>query len=167
MEFELLKRLEEADKDYLDPAALNATQKKLADELVEIQRHINDVNERLKAFKAKKAEIDPILIEAIKKLESNGVLLEKALLYLSQGKTVPSFKAVYEAVEEKLKPAAKELLTKAYEKLTVEREPSLIVKMKSESIIGTIGAWLKSKFMGMVDNVTAATQEVARLIGVA
>jgi predicted nuclease with TOPRIM domain len=163
---EIMKRIREADKEYADAAALNATQKKLADELIEIQKHINDVKARLEAFKEKKAEIDPIILEAIKKLKADGILLEKALIYLSKGVTVPSFKAVYEMVMGELKPAAKTLLEEAYKKLTVEREPSVVVKIKNESIMGTVLAWIKTKLNPLVDSVSSGIQKVASLLGV-
>jgi len=163
---EILKRIREADKEYADAKALNVTQKRLADELVEIQKHINDVKARLEAFKEKKAEIDPIILEVIKKLKADGILLEKALIYLSKGTTVPSFKAVYEAVMGELKPAAKTLLEEAYKKLLVEREPSVVVKIKNESIMGTMLAWFKTKLGPLVDSVSSSIQKIASLIGV-
>ena len=168
MDMQLLKLCQEADKNYVQQDDLNKKQLDLVQELVDIQKNINKVKEKIDAFKDKKSELDPIIADILKKLNADGIALEKALVYLQGGKTVPSFMAVYKAVEEVLKPAVQELLTQTYEKLTKERDPSVVVKVESkmeEGLLGDVVAWLKGAFAGLVDKVGVGIAEMKKAFG--
>jgi len=166
------KGLYEVHKIYLSPTVLDKKKKEIVDDLVEIQQKMNELKSKLEELKAQKKELEAPVIEVLEKLKADGIQLEKALIYLKETKTIPSFWQVYEEVESKLKPDVDKLLRETYSKLTAVKEPSLVIKAMGESINEEgfwrkIVEWFKSIFAPLYQRVSSSISKISSMLGVA
>ena len=131
---ELFQRIVDAEKkEYIELEELTAVQQAVVKEIVDIQAKIKEITTQVDKLREKKAELDPVIIEALRQLQTDGVRLEKALVFIREGTAVPSFAQVYKVVKEKLTPKIDKLLTETYEGLTKKLLPSLGVKTEAIS----------------------------------
>ena len=166
------KGLYEVHRVYLPPTVLDKKKKEIVDDLVEIQQKMNELKSKLEELKAQKKELEAPIIEVLEKLKADGIQLEKALIYLKETKTIPSFWQVYEEVKSKLKPDVDKLLRETYTKLATVKEPTLVVKAMGESINEEgfwqkIVDWFKNIFTPLFQKVSSSISRISSMLGIA
>jgi len=166
------KGLYEVHRAYLPPTVLDKKKKEIVDDLVEIQQKMNELKSKLEELKAQKKELEAPIIEVLEKLKADGIQLEKALVYLRETKTIPSFWQVYEEVKSKLKPDTDKLLRETYTKLATVKEPTLVVKAMGENINEEglwqkIVDWFKNIFTPLFQKVSSSISRISSMLGIA
>lgn len=172
---ELLKALFEAEPVYIGKEALPAEKQELVDALVDIQLKIKKVTEKVEELKAERKEIEPEILESIKKLKAQGIRLEGVLIYIQEGRGAASFKEVLDAVRKELQPKVVKLLEETYENIAQakSRGEELRIKFsKGEGVdegwkdwFNKVKAWFSSTFAPLVDSIAGSIGKIETLLG--
>ena len=142
--------------------ALNPQVQAIIMELAAIQKKTKALEAKLAELKDTKKELSSPVIQAMQQLKLQNVRVDTILVSLVQGKTAPSFNAVYDAVKNELAPAVQQLLEETYEKLIKPTEPYL--KIKNEKIEEGIGEFISSAWKALIGKVSTALGKIEALL---
>jgi len=163
-------KLNEQKKIYIPPTVMPKAKNKLVDALVDLQNKIHELQKQLEDLKAQKGKIEAPIMDYLQKVKADGIRLEKILIYVTRGKSSPSFWQVYEAVRKELTPKIDKLLRETYEKLQVVKEPRLTVKTTSKESITegwweNLKDWFKKTFAPLLNSFSQGLTKVEKLLG--
>jgi len=157
-----------------DVKELRKSQKEVIDDLVKITQSMRKLKGKVEEFKEKYDTLAPVAMEILKSIDMAGIRVGKALVFVKTSNiSSPSFAKVIEVVQDKLTPKIAKLLQETYEKLKIDRGPSVQVKEGVnegiKEILDGIGAWIHDKFkagmnavFGDLDLIDAAIKEVQK-----
>lgn len=172
----LLERLQLLEKDdYAELEDLPLKKQALVTLLIDCQKKMTDLKDRIEEYKTRRGKIEPEILEAIKKVEAQGVRCGKVLVYITQGKGAASFNEVLAKVQGGLSPKVAQLLSDTYEQLSKakNRGEELRVKLGRESLMEEdwAGIWAGLKgffhkvFDPLIDSISGSLDEIESLLG--
>ena len=172
----LLERLQLLEKDdYAELEDLPLKKQALVTLLIDCQKKMNDLKDRIEEYKTRRGKIEPEILAAIKKVEATGVKCGKVLVYIQQGQGFASFKEVFAIVQDDVSPKVAKLLADTYEQLSKDKKrgEELRVKMGRESSMEEdwAGIWAGLKgffhkvFDPLIDSISGSLDKVESLLG--
>ena len=150
--------------DVLKEQELTPETQAIIMELGGIQKKIKSLKAKMADLEATKKELSPEVIAALEKLDLQNIRIEKVLVSLYRGKTVASFNKVMDAIENQLTPAVSKLLRSTYDNLSVEREPTLMIK--TEGVSEGDGGFFGRTFNELVDLVSNSLSKIEGMLGI-